>query len=887
MNKFLTNILKKWQLVMYISFILGAMTFLVSTIVTPKYKSEITVLIVQKKVDILVASRNAEYLSNIFEQVLYTESFMDGVLKSDISIKRQFSVDPRERKKEWENEIKSEKIGSTGMLRISVIDPVNEDSYKIALGISKNFKENSTEYFGQKEKVEIKVIDGPITSAKVAYPNIVLNTVLGFIVGLFGSLVIVYFYEDFDFKLIANKRWSKKQEPFFESEIIEKQVGQQLARQLEQRGDKVSLEYLDLPEDSIVSDEAKYNEYLDSVENSDREDLETQGKALVEDSFVDTNINNELEYIEIEDINNVNNEESFSKDIKEGIEALPFRMKSTNEDLTYLNDSEIKIFKQEKGNSFWHNMHAIDNMASSVQESNDNSQLASSMVDMDTYEKIIQAGETYNGHKKLQKNKEIKELGIENIEKKQIRFKKIEEITDNFEKKKKTNDKDNGNDKSKEIKKVSDKKNIVKKKEEKNDKVVVTKTQNSNVKPEKKKAENIESEKKSDNFKKKIDSEVKKQDQTDILESNNQSIDKIDLKNEQKEALELSTTGLKKLLKKDNQKESDKESKVNNQDVQAKKVEGSKKTTINKPISVSESKKINEQKVSNKNKESNLNLEVKSKKEQKTIDEDIDKIVEEKKEEEKKEILELIAKESKNTSVKKNEGLDKKNDRDLNVESIDYIGSDESKSVEAIEFENADDLFNSEEIQRSDIEKPKKSNIFSRLYEKSIFSDKRYQQQKAERTKHHMEMDPEELDMMKRMLEAEGKSEEEFVVENGLMSKDEVNSIKIASSKGNDSFAENAEPVIRESVKKIKVERDASLEHKVQPPKGLPVFMASEDKQDVFARKIKEGDNKSILEEVSVDGKNKEKKDIKVDPNKEVSEEKIKNKLNKLLQGEL
>ena len=86
MTSILVKVKKKWQLVVYVSLILGAVTFFVSTVIPPKYKSEVSILIVQHNVDTFSAARSAGYLGDIFSQVLYTESFLNDVLKSPFEI---------------------------------------------------------------------------------------------------------------------------------------------------------------------------------------------------------------------------------------------------------------------------------------------------------------------------------------------------------------------------------------------------------------------------------------------------------------------------------------------------------------------------------------------------------------------------------------------------------------------------------------------------------------------------------------------------------------------------------------------------------------------------------------------------------------------------------
>ena len=227
MANILTRIKNKWQLIVYMTLVLGAVAFFVSTLIPPKYRSDITVLFVAKSVDTFSASRSAEYLGAVFSQVVYTDSFMSDVLESPQNIEKRFSLDPKKRKKQWENGVMINKIDNTGILEISVFDTERAEAQKIAEGIGWNFVNNSKKYHGSEGSVEAKVINGPITTTKPAQPNVFVNAILGALIGLVGSLLLVFFFKDFDLKLFASQPAP--------SGIVQKQIEEELKKRTEKK----------------------------------------------------------------------------------------------------------------------------------------------------------------------------------------------------------------------------------------------------------------------------------------------------------------------------------------------------------------------------------------------------------------------------------------------------------------------------------------------------------------------------------------------------------------------------------------------------------------------------------------------------------------------------
>ena len=159
-----------------------------------------SILVIQKqpedKVDAFSAAKSAEYLSDIFSKVIYSDSFINDVIGSPLNISRRFSADKEDRKKEWEKDVKVKKINNTGILEISVFDLSRKEAEKIVQAITWNLSTNNGKYHGGGEKIVVNAIDGPITSQNQARPNVLLNSLLAFLIGIIGSVGFFYFTEE-------------------------------------------------------------------------------------------------------------------------------------------------------------------------------------------------------------------------------------------------------------------------------------------------------------------------------------------------------------------------------------------------------------------------------------------------------------------------------------------------------------------------------------------------------------------------------------------------------------------------------------------------------------------------------------------------------------------
>ncbi|MDZ7612155.1 MAG: hypothetical protein U5L10_05310 [Candidatus Moranbacteria bacterium] len=206
MSEILQKIKNKWQTILLTAFLVTAVVFSVSAFIPPRHSSQVRMIIIQKHasedVDAFSAAKSAEYLSDIVSKVVFTESFLKDVMDAPFEVEKNFPQDPEKKMEAWEREVEVDKVNNTGILKITVLDRSKEEARKIAESVAWSLNTRGSKYHGGGDSVEIKTIDGPITSQEPAQPNLLLNTVLGFLVGLIGSIAAVYYFEGFS--LVSN-----------------------------------------------------------------------------------------------------------------------------------------------------------------------------------------------------------------------------------------------------------------------------------------------------------------------------------------------------------------------------------------------------------------------------------------------------------------------------------------------------------------------------------------------------------------------------------------------------------------------------------------------------------------------------------------------------------
>jgi capsular polysaccharide biosynthesis protein len=177
-----------------------------SIFITPKYKatSKLIVVFNQGNIDAYTASKNSSYITSILAEVVYSNSFIGDVLTNNYNLKDNLGMTNEARQKSWKKMIKISTLDAQGII---IVDSYNNDkyqAYQFAQSVSAVLMSSHGQYDGFGDKVIIKQIDNSSLSDNWYPLQIIKNTILGFLAGLFlGITFIVIFPQQQIFKIFS------------------------------------------------------------------------------------------------------------------------------------------------------------------------------------------------------------------------------------------------------------------------------------------------------------------------------------------------------------------------------------------------------------------------------------------------------------------------------------------------------------------------------------------------------------------------------------------------------------------------------------------------------------------------------------------------------------
>jgi len=189
-------ILRRSKLIILSGFVFAVAAFLITLLFPLEYRADAQVLIISRSrygVDPYTVVKSAERVGENIAQIVKTNDFFNKVFVQpgyNLDRARFENIDDRTKRKRWEKAIDASVVYGTGVLNISGYSTNKDQASQLAAAASNALVSSGWEYVGG--DVSIKLVNDPIVTRFPARPNMVVNVVAGFLLGVVVlSLVIL------------------------------------------------------------------------------------------------------------------------------------------------------------------------------------------------------------------------------------------------------------------------------------------------------------------------------------------------------------------------------------------------------------------------------------------------------------------------------------------------------------------------------------------------------------------------------------------------------------------------------------------------------------------------------------------------------------------------
>ncbi len=183
------DLLKKHVAMILLTGAIMALLIFLLTILMPRdYRADAQVLIISKTrygVDPYTTVKSAERVGENIVQVVKTNDFYQKVTTNagyQLDTTRFTNVSERTKRKRWNNTVDASVVYGTGVLNVSAYHRNPEQAVQFAAAAAQTLVEKGWEYVGG--DVIMKVVNDPIVTRWPVRPNVLVNTLAGFFVGI-------------------------------------------------------------------------------------------------------------------------------------------------------------------------------------------------------------------------------------------------------------------------------------------------------------------------------------------------------------------------------------------------------------------------------------------------------------------------------------------------------------------------------------------------------------------------------------------------------------------------------------------------------------------------------------------------------------------------------
>ena len=205
-NKIVFLVKEKLGAIILVGVLVASLSFLALVASQKNFKAGTDFLIIQNQTesqDFYSLFKSAEYVRDILSESVYSELFINEVIKTEKINSEFLPFDKRKRMKEWSRIVKVKGGSQPGIISVEILG----DNQKEVLNISESVIEvmlTKNRLFRGEGNIEVKVLSGPIIEKNPGLGDIIMVVTGGFALGFLISLIGIYYKEERDAELYRN-----------------------------------------------------------------------------------------------------------------------------------------------------------------------------------------------------------------------------------------------------------------------------------------------------------------------------------------------------------------------------------------------------------------------------------------------------------------------------------------------------------------------------------------------------------------------------------------------------------------------------------------------------------------------------------------------------------
>lgn len=176
--------------------LVAALSFLFLVVSQKNFKVGTDFLVVQNQSgaqDFYSLSKSAEYIGKILSEAVYSELFIDEMVKTEKVSSEFLPFDKKDRMDEWKKIVKVNNNPQLGILEVETFGNNQKETLAISEAISQVLTTKNNLFRGEGQNIDVRILSGPILEKNPSFSDITLIMIGGFLAGILVSIFwIIY-----------------------------------------------------------------------------------------------------------------------------------------------------------------------------------------------------------------------------------------------------------------------------------------------------------------------------------------------------------------------------------------------------------------------------------------------------------------------------------------------------------------------------------------------------------------------------------------------------------------------------------------------------------------------------------------------------------------------
>jgi capsular polysaccharide biosynthesis protein len=212
-SQFRSILSRKIGLMILVGFLLAAVSFWGIMLLSPRYQSNLDVLVIQNQesfVDSYTLAKSTEHFSKLLSESVYTETFLNKVIEGDPELSKILPIEREDRMKAWGRMVQTSINVELGMIHLKALANDKGQVERMSKTIASVLAENNNLFISENQNIEVRMINAPLIKNNPGMNILIFTVVASFLIGVLLVFIVSFYKNLIDQGKSKNDRLSEK-----------------------------------------------------------------------------------------------------------------------------------------------------------------------------------------------------------------------------------------------------------------------------------------------------------------------------------------------------------------------------------------------------------------------------------------------------------------------------------------------------------------------------------------------------------------------------------------------------------------------------------------------------------------------------------------------------